>query len=962
MLFLNPWLLIGLVGVLVPIILHMMRRQSAKPLDWGAMRFLFDTVAMRRRRMEWEDMLLMAARCLLIALLALALARPFVPPDSNVPWIFVLPLVLLGVAALGASFVLSKAAARWLTRGVALLMLLSGVALILFERQLNLARFQNTGSRDIALVIDASTSMEIPGPDGRSAFQQAIEEAIVLVKGAPRGTAFSVILGGPAPDAVTGAPLTHRADVIEVLEELRPVGGPFRAHDALGVSLLNLAEGYHAAKEIVVFTDSQRLGWRLDNPSAWTSFGEAVEGLPLPPKLMVRSFPPPESLRNVAVSRIDLSREVVGTDREATIRVTIENTGTEAVTPNPLQVTVGEEPLEPVAIGQLAPGQEETVELRHLFKLAGPTVVKALLDARDDLPVDDVQELVVAVKKRLPVLLVDGNPSGGFFERAAGFTALALAPSAELVEGNKPEENYLMEPTVMPAPEITTLKDLETYRVVVLADVVRLPGSMAERMAAYVANGGGLLILAGPRADEGFYNGWEGPGGAVCPVDLGTLQADAEGIHPAPATFDHETLVLFKDERSSDLGKARVSGFREVTKVRKGGAVAARYTNGKPFLTGRNYGKGRILLATSGFDVRTGNLTTRQSFVPLVHELVTWLAGAGGVKLNVEATWRPALALPGGGGLKGTYYRSFDESRGIAVERVDSTIQFDWKDQQPYPGMNRDRFKIRWEGHLVPPVTGSYRFSMVVDDKATLKINGRTVMRVVSTGQKESGEIKLEAGTPVPIDLDYQEESSHASIKLHWQVPGGSKMEIIPAQALLPLTGERENEVIARSTAVDPRGQERVASLSVGRRGRVLELDGAAIPGLYKVTVPEQLRKEIEELESGEVPLVVRRDVRESRLERLEEEDKELIRKNIDLVEAQSVTDVLAVLSGKGFGKELWRILAVAAFFLLLLEVALARWISKSRRTAEDVKVEFEEKTGPDPGMLEKMKELRKAG
>ena len=88
-------------------------------------------------------------------------------------------------------------------------------------------------------------------------------------------------------------------------------------------------------------------------------------------------------------------------------------------------------------------------------------------------------------------------------KRAAGFTALALAPSAELVEGNKPEENYLMEPTVMPAPEITTLKDLETYRVVVLADVVRLPGSVAERMAAYVANGGGLLILAGPRADEG---------------------------------------------------------------------------------------------------------------------------------------------------------------------------------------------------------------------------------------------------------------------------------------------------------------------------------------------------------------------------------------------------------------------------------------------------------------------------
>ena len=166
----------------MPIILHMMRRQSAKPLDWGAMRFLFDTVAMRRRRMEWEDMLLMAARCLLIALLALALARPFIPPDSAVPWIFVLPLALLGVAALGASFVLSKPASRWIVRSFAFLFLLAGVSLVLFERQLNLARFQNTGSRDIALVIDASTSMEIPGSAGRKSFDLAIEEAITLVK------------------------------------------------------------------------------------------------------------------------------------------------------------------------------------------------------------------------------------------------------------------------------------------------------------------------------------------------------------------------------------------------------------------------------------------------------------------------------------------------------------------------------------------------------------------------------------------------------------------------------------------------------------------------------------------------------------------------------------------------------------------------------------------------------------
>ena len=66
MLFLNPWLLAGLAGVAIPIIIHLVRRQAAKPIDWGAMRFLFDTVALRKRKMEWEDLLLMAARCLLL--------------------------------------------------------------------------------------------------------------------------------------------------------------------------------------------------------------------------------------------------------------------------------------------------------------------------------------------------------------------------------------------------------------------------------------------------------------------------------------------------------------------------------------------------------------------------------------------------------------------------------------------------------------------------------------------------------------------------------------------------------------------------------------------------------------------------------------------------------------------------------------------------------------------------------
>ncbi|RYD46544.1 MAG: hypothetical protein EOP83_29485, partial [Verrucomicrobiaceae bacterium] len=175
MLFLNPWLLAGLAAVAIPIIIHLVRRQAAKPIDWGAMRFLFDTIAMRRRKMEWEDLLLMAARCLLLGLVALAIARPFVPPDSSVPWMFVLPAVLVGIALLGGSFVLGGKA-KWILRITSAVLILAAASLVFLERALNLKRFEASGRRDVALVIDASSSMEL-SLDGKTVFTKAVEEA-----------------------------------------------------------------------------------------------------------------------------------------------------------------------------------------------------------------------------------------------------------------------------------------------------------------------------------------------------------------------------------------------------------------------------------------------------------------------------------------------------------------------------------------------------------------------------------------------------------------------------------------------------------------------------------------------------------------------------------------------------------------------------------------------------------------
>src|SRR5947207_13046465 len=74
--FLNPILLAGLAAVSVPIIIHLLNRRKFQKVVWAAMRFLKLSVEQNQRRMKIEDMILLALRCLLLVLLALALARP----------------------------------------------------------------------------------------------------------------------------------------------------------------------------------------------------------------------------------------------------------------------------------------------------------------------------------------------------------------------------------------------------------------------------------------------------------------------------------------------------------------------------------------------------------------------------------------------------------------------------------------------------------------------------------------------------------------------------------------------------------------------------------------------------------------------------------------------------------------------------------------------------------------------
>ncbi len=75
--FLYPLFLAGIAAISLPIILHMIRRHTRKRITFSSLMFLRTTIPRFKNRSRPENLLLLALRCLIICLLAIAFSRPF---------------------------------------------------------------------------------------------------------------------------------------------------------------------------------------------------------------------------------------------------------------------------------------------------------------------------------------------------------------------------------------------------------------------------------------------------------------------------------------------------------------------------------------------------------------------------------------------------------------------------------------------------------------------------------------------------------------------------------------------------------------------------------------------------------------------------------------------------------------------------------------------------------------------
>ncbi len=348
--FLNPWLLLGTLGLGLPILAHLLSRYKVQRTDWAAMRFLNRSVRVRSRQLRLRDIALLMLRCLALLLVVLALARPWTAGHDGV------------AAALGGQ----RAA--------------------------------------VAIALDASFSMQ-HREGGRTRFDNAIERVGTLLAGVRPGDPVTLVLLG-AEHRVIARNVTYDPDrMAELLDTLEPTDGRLDL-DSLPRRLKEIAADMKAPrKEIYLVTDMQEQDWapRAD----W--IGASLQDLAQDAAVVV--VPVGDGSENLALEGLELVSGVLRKGTSARYRATVRNHGKAAAEQVRVTGLVNRIAADVKVIPSIAPGAAESVSLLLNFRDTGPARITAALDD-DALPADNVRHAVAVIRDKVAVLCVEGSSEG----------------------------------------------------------------------------------------------------------------------------------------------------------------------------------------------------------------------------------------------------------------------------------------------------------------------------------------------------------------------------------------------------------------------------------------------------------------------------------------------------------------------------------------------------------------------
>lgn len=985
MLFLNPWLLLGAIGIIVPICLHLFNRTKVKRIYFGAMIFLTSSFQERRRKIWAEEFLLLATRCLIFLLVALTFSRPFVEPSAHISQI------VTAASGIVSIIILALAITLWQETRLRKRLLIGSVALAFFSLSSLLIdgfgfllRNSQQNGKDIAIIIDSSSSMAIKDANGTITFDKAREEVEKFIEKAPRNDSFALIQGGTIPRALSATPLSDKKFLYSTLDALEAPEGTFDAPSAIALGVKVLSEGSRATKQIIIFGDGQSSGWQLQDEKSWIYVKELLKRFPREPRIIWRSMGLPEHLRNLTVSNITFSRPVIGTDRPVGIDVEISNNGLETVSVPSIMVAVEGRTYNDETPGTLEPGERKVISFSHRFRTKGTHSVKAILDLQDDLQSDNTLTKIAQVRSELSILVVENRGIKKLRNRPGAFIALALSPNGEILKTKKEHGTKTnsanaktvpspFSPVLIDAKELSTVKDLSVFDAIILADATEFDAQSASRLLNYCVKGGGIMAVTSERAKSSFYNNWKSFDSV--PVMPLILEDDSpiktEGIQIDPKAVSHSTLRELA--ANGDLGTAIFERIR-ITKESNtlNTDVAIRLSDGKPILAEKKIGYGRILQFCISLNPTSGNLVTRQSFLPMIHNLTYYLTRPIVPSLDVETSFSSTITLShnevAGEDIEGLerVVRHNGKDGRLLSSAIDKTINFNHQSRPLAPGVSDNEIvHAEWRGTLRVPTSGKYKISVNSSFGGKARVSFPNDKKNFGFSSS-SISIDLSNGELHDIVITY-EGKNKAGLSLIW-TGGGVFNQIIKSEFLSPIRSEQTKTTDKFPTIVKSKtGIEYDATLVRNRESVSLSIPSRLSQGQYEAYIPTSFSPRLEKIAQSSntlsvVTFSIQTNPGESILNEVTEEEIASLSKLTDFQLAKNFDDLLRTSGGAKVGKELWRRAAWTLLVLLIGELLLSRWITKERKLGEEGTVPFENGSDKETKFSELLAEIKERG
>jgi hypothetical protein len=239
------------------------------------------------------------------------------------------------------------------------------------------------------------------------------------------------------------------------------------------------------------------------------------------------------------------------------------------------------------------------------FTLSGPNVRGLVRAGTDPLPADNTFHFVLTPSEPVSLLVVDNGASDA-----------SLYISKALAIGTTPQFHVDVTTAGRVAPAM-----FEKRAVIVLNDTMFPPAAAGGVLKHFVERGGGLLVVAGDHTT------WSTTDADLLPGRLGTTIDRTDGRAGSLGFLDysHQVFELFKAPRSGDFSAAHFFRYRGIEPTPTD-RVLARYDDGAVAAAERKVGSGRVIVWSSTLDDSLSDIGVKPVFLPLVHQLVRYLA------------------------------------------------------------------------------------------------------------------------------------------------------------------------------------------------------------------------------------------------------------------------------------------------------------------------------------------------